>query len=358
MGPLIPYLTLPEIPLSFLRYIPILGDSINPAHPPSIKPFGTLVALGVYIGSIVAARHAKERGLDPRKMGEYIFWVVAAGFIGGHMLDAIFYHPARVARDPLYVFMLWDGLSSYGGFTGAMIGAASWRFYRRERILGYSECINSAFPLAWVFGRAGCSVVHDHPGKLSDAWYAVRYPLGEGYIGRLDLGLYECLLTIPLAVAFLILWRRKPSRPLGFYTGVMCIAYAPVRFFLDFLRVEEGTDPILGADPRYGGLTPAQWASFGLVALGIYFLSIARRGALTTSELAADGGPSVARAEDTNRAEGEAAGEAAAADEGGQRAPTRKPKRKRKVAKRETAGGAEGGGADDGRGESGEETGT
>jgi phosphatidylglycerol:prolipoprotein diacylglycerol transferase len=288
VGPLIPYISLPELKLSFLTYIPILGERIDPAHPPSIKPFGTLVALGVYIGSIIATRHARERGLDLRKMGEFIFWVVAAGFIGGHMLDAIFYHPARVERDPLYLFMLWDGLSSYGGFTGALIGAFSWRFYRGERILGYAECINSAFPLAWVFGRAGCSVVHDHPGKYSDAWFAVRYPLGEGFIGRYDLGLYECILSIPLAVAFAILWRRRPKRPLGFYTGIMCIAYAPVRFFLDFLRADEASG-VVGGDPRYGGLTPAQWASFGLLGVGVYFLSLTRRGAMTVDELAPAG---------------------------------------------------------------------
>ena len=72
MGPLIPYITLPELKLSFLTYIPILGERIDPAHPPSIKPFGTLVALGVYIGSIIATRHARERGLDLRKMGEFM----------------------------------------------------------------------------------------------------------------------------------------------------------------------------------------------------------------------------------------------------------------------------------------------
>src|SRR5262245_46299950 len=171
-------------------------------------------------------RHARELRLDTKKMNEFIFWVVAAGFIGGHVLDAIFYHPDRVARDPLYVLALWDGLSSYGGFIGAITGAVSWRFYRREKILGYCGVVNSAFPLAWVFGRAGCSVVHDHPGRLSDAWFAVRYPIstapgvpGGDFIGRFDLGLYECLLTIPLAVAFWMLWRRRTFRPLGFYTG-------------------------------------------------------------------------------------------------------------------------------------------
>ncbi|MGK4006112.1 prolipoprotein diacylglyceryl transferase family protein [Sorangium sp. So ce1036] len=289
-GPLIPYIQLPEIPLSFLEHIPLLGQLIDPAKPPSIKPFGALVALGVYIGSVVATRHARERRLDEKKMSEFIFWVVAAGFIGGHVFDALFYHPQRVARDPLYLFALWDGLSSFGGFTGALLGAAAWRYTRREKILPYCEVVNSAFPLAWVFGRAGCASVHDHPGHVSDAWFAVRYPLGDGTIGRYDLGLYECVLTIPLAIAFAVLWRRNPYRPLGFYTGVMCTAYAPVRFGLDFLRERQGT--VLGGDPRYGGLTPAQWACIGLLALGLYFLRMAARGEPSSAGVGTLGGAS------------------------------------------------------------------
>jgi phosphatidylglycerol:prolipoprotein diacylglycerol transferase len=286
VAPLIPYIEAPELPLSFLKYIPGINQLIDPAHPPSIKPFGTLVALGVWLGSVVALRHARERGLSEKKMNEFIFWVVGLGFVGAHVLDAIFYHPAHVARDPLYLFWLWEGLSSYGGFIGAVIGAFAWRARRREPILGFCEVVNSAFPLAWVFGRAGCASVHDHPGRLSDAWFAVRWTPDGGTVGRLDLGLIEMVLTIPLAVAFAILWRRKPERPLGFYTGIMCTAYAPVRFFLDFLREDES---YRGAgDPRYGGLTPAQWACFGLLALGLYFLRLWYMG---LKEPVAAGGP-------------------------------------------------------------------
>ncbi len=276
MAPLIPFIEAPEIPLSFLKYIPLVNQLINPAHPPTIKPFGTLVALGVYIGSIVAMRHARDRGLNEKKMSEFIFWVIGFGFLGGHVLDAIFYHPDRVMKDPLYLIKLWEGLSSYGGFIGAMCGGFAWRLSRKEPILGYTEVVASVFPLGWVFGRAGCASVHDHPGRLSEAWFAVQWPHGHGAIGRFDLGLIEMVLTIPLALAFWILWQKKPQRPLGFYTGIMCAAYAPVRFVLDFFRENEGD--LLGGDPRYGGLTPAQWACFGLLGVGIYFLNVWKKG--------------------------------------------------------------------------------
>ncbi|HYQ40360.1 MAG TPA: prolipoprotein diacylglyceryl transferase family protein [Polyangiaceae bacterium] len=265
-APAIPYLHIPE-----LTVIPkgLIGDF--PSIPFTIKPFGALVATGVYIGSVLATRQGRRLGLSDRVMASFIAWVVGVGFLGGHMLDVIFYYPGQVLRDPLSLIRVWEGLSSFGGFSGAIIGGFLWKWRYKADILPYADVIASSFPAAWVFGRTGCSVAHDHPGLPSDAWFAVQYPGG----GRFDLGLYEMLLTIPLALAFL--WLRKKPRPWGFYVGAITIAYAPVRFALDFLRVAEPIAEsgglVAAVDPRYAGLTPAQWACFGLLAVGVYFFA-------------------------------------------------------------------------------------
>ncbi|MFO0551910.1 MAG: prolipoprotein diacylglyceryl transferase family protein [Polyangiaceae bacterium] len=274
-GPQIPYVKIPEIPLG-------LPDPFN-----SIKPFGLLVATGVYLGSQLALRRAKQRRLDVAKMNTFIFYVVGIGFIGAHVFDALFYTPERLKADPLYIFKLHMGLSSYGGFIGAMSGALIYKYVKKDHVLPYVDTVCSAFPFAWVFGRAGCASVHDHLGKKTESWLGVqslnprvRSPTEWGFIwdagqtvGQFDLGLIEMVLTIPLATAFFILWRQKP-RAWGFYAGWQCILYAPVRFILDFFRVEPGG--VHEADPRYGGLTPAQWACFGLVAIGVLILRMSR----------------------------------------------------------------------------------
>jgi len=265
-APAIPYLHIPELTL-----IPKGTFGGFPSVPFSIKPFGALVATGVYLGSVLATRQGRRLGLHDRVMTSFIAWVVGIGFLGGHMLDVIFYYPGQVLEDPLSLFRIWEGLSSFGGFCGAIIGGFAWRLRYKADILPYADVIASSFPAAWVFGRAGCSVAHDHPGLPSDAWFAVQYPGG----GRFDLGLYEMLLTIPLALAFL--WLRKKPRPWGFYVGAITIAYAPVRFALDFLRVAEPIGEsgglVAAVDPRYAGLTPAQWACFGLLSVGVYFFA-------------------------------------------------------------------------------------
>jgi phosphatidylglycerol:prolipoprotein diacylglycerol transferase len=257
LEPLIPYVHIPDLTIIPQDY---LGKGV-PSVPLSLKPFGTLVAIGVYLGAFLAVRQGKRQGLDEKVLMSFIIWVVGAGFVGGHVLDTVFYFPERIAQDPLSLVKLWEGLSSFGGFIGATVGVFLWKWRHRASVLTYADVVASAFPVGWVFGRSGCSVAHDHPGIHSDLWFAVRYPDG----GRFDLGLYEMLLTIPLAVTFLVL-ARKP-RPPGFFIGVMSLAYAPTRFALDFLRVRG----IESADARYFGLTPAQWACSALLVGGVYF---------------------------------------------------------------------------------------
>lgn len=262
-APLFPYITLSELVL-----VPARALGSFPAAPISIKPFGALVATGVYLGAYLTIRRARRIGLDERAMTSFIAWVVGVGFVGGHVLDELFYYPQRLLADPLSLFKLWDGLSSFGGFTGAFIGMLIWRSRYGVPVLPYADNVMSMLPVGWAFGRAGCSTAHDHPGLLSESLLAVRYPGGS----RFDLGLLELLLTIPLALAFLYLAKRP--RPWGFFSALACIIYAPLRFALDFLREHENVPgDVHGAiDPRYFYLTPAQWECFALLGFGIFLL--------------------------------------------------------------------------------------
>jgi phosphatidylglycerol:prolipoprotein diacylglycerol transferase len=296
---MIPYIHVPDLP--------ILGLTLH--------PFGLLVATGVIVGTALATRRARRRGFDLDKLNSFITWMLVAGFIGGHVLDEIFYHPSEILKRPWSLLYLWEGLSSFGGFTGALIGIVLWKyfeakpgfsfgpfsissFHRRQRpqpILPFADLILSVFPVAWIFGRSGCSVVHDHPGMRTgfDATLAVTYPTASasanfdlarlphaslgpitfihGSYPRYDLGTLELLFTIVLAGLLALTWGRKLAT--GTYAVVTSLAYAPVRFAMDFLRIRD----LDGADPRYGGLTPAQWECFALFVFGLFMFWYVRR---------------------------------------------------------------------------------
>jgi phosphatidylglycerol:prolipoprotein diacylglycerol transferase len=240
--PVIPYFDQPRLTLG----------------PISIHAFGVLVAAAVLAGYRVFRWQLATRGLD-RQTGESLFsYIVLGGFVGAHLVDRLVYFPDRTWQDPWSLVRFWDGLSSFGGFLGAIAGA--WIFKRRRQDLDfwpYLDSVAFAFPFGWLFGRLGCFLAYDHPGAPT------RFLLGQRYVDgviRHNLGLEEAIFTMVLCPVFLL--SRRP-RPGGFHVGLLALLYAPFRFALDFLRL---------VDVRYAGLTPGQWGALALLVVGAMIL--------------------------------------------------------------------------------------
>lgn len=246
--------------------LPLLED-----HP--IEPFGSLVALGVVLGSLVTLWRARCAGIPTSVMMDAIAHTVFTGFVVSHLFDALFYFPQQFAADPLRILRLGNGLSALGGFFGSLIGAWIWKLRRGHSIILVTDHIAFGFPLGFGIGRVACFLVHDHPGVVTTFPLAVAdYPVGRPpFLPRHDLGLYEAIFTLALMAFFLALGTR-PRRP-GLFLGLLPTSYAPVRFFLDFLR--EGPDA--GGDVRYLGFTPGQYGAVLLLALGVGVLVFIHR---------------------------------------------------------------------------------
>lgn len=226
--------------------------------------FGFLVAIGVLLGHWVIVRRAHQLGLRPMSVVDgFTLTIYVAGFVAGHMLDTIFYHPEVLREGLSELFMIHHGLSSFGGIIGSVLGGTLYIVWRRLPRWVFADLATYTFPFGWLLGRAGCAVVHDHPGRLSSSALAVRFPDGA----RFDLGLIEFALT-PLLIALVVAVSRKTRRP-GMIAGSLAVAYPLMRFPLDFLRA---TDLGPDSDPRYAGLTPAQWACFAFMAFGVWIL--------------------------------------------------------------------------------------
>jgi hypothetical protein len=167
--------------------------------------------------------------------------------------------------------MIWAGFSSYGGFLGAVIGSVVFfKWIRPRPYFVHADVIMFAFPFAWIFGRLGCFLAKDHIGSKTSFFLGQAMKMrqdGREFVEvRHNLGLYEALYTIGIAAAFYL--ADKKQRHPGFYLVLWCVLYAPVRFFLDFLR---NTD-LATADVRWAGLTPAQWGSGLMFLAGLMVL--------------------------------------------------------------------------------------
>lgn len=263
--------------------LPVIGNL-------PIDPWATLVCLAFIVGMEVARARALRLGLEVRDIVDASVFIVASGFLMGHIVTVVAYHPERLREDGIMAILrVWEGFSSYGGFLGAILGAITFFTWIRPRpFFRYADVIAYGFPFGYFFGRVGCGVVHDHIGRLTTFPLAMEFPKGHYAEGiRHELGLYEAAYLVLLSIVFYIVGQK--DRAPGTFMALFAILYTPARFGMEFLR----NDDLQFQDARYAGLTPAQWGSFVLFALGVFSLRQARSG--TFHPWPMDGGPDQAR---------------------------------------------------------------
>ena len=243
-----------------------LPYSIGPIH-----PFGVLVGIGVALGFRLAMGRARVLGLDLERFERHVFWTVAIGFVASHVLDTIFYHPEVLLSRPWELLLIYQGLSSFGGFFGGVVAFVVYARRHRVDLWRSADAIAFGLPVGWFFGRMGCASIHDHPGARSTSALAVNWPGGP----RFDLGLLE-LMLVPLLIVAVLVVAQRTKRP-GALITTLALLYPPIRFPLDFLRASAAD----GGDVRYFGWTPGQYASAGLFLVGLWLL---RRTLRDTSE--------------------------------------------------------------------------
>lgn len=242
--------------------------------PLDLHPFGILVAIGVVLGAHLMRVWGEKRGLEDRHIQGLVWYCVGFGFVGAHVFDVLAYQPGKLSEDPLLLFKLWQGISSFGGFIGGAFGFAVYVKRHKLPVGRYADAAMVAFVPGFTFGRMGCTVAHDHIGAPSDGFFlATDYPIEaiQKYGWNIEpglhhnLGFYELLFMLVLC-AILFAVSRWDNRPAGFMAMLIGTLYAPVRFVMEFLRVNPE------ADPRYLGLTFAQWMSVILFLFGVAVL--------------------------------------------------------------------------------------
>ena len=182
--------------------------------PFTVRAFGVLAAVAVVAGCWSVVRRGYRTGISLDEMFRFWLWTFGAAVTG-----ALVYMPG--------------GISAFGALSGGLLGAVAWclighlswpETLRRLDLAAYS------IPFAWMFGRLGCALAHDHRGIAAANWLTVRFPEGPRY----DLGLLEFLWLAGMAILFRLLDGRP--RPAGFYLGLLGVLYGACRVGLDTLR--------------------------------------------------------------------------------------------------------------------------
>ncbi len=230
--------------------------------PVRIYVWGLFVALGLVVAVGAALRVTAKQGVDKEKIFDLSIWIIFWGLIGSRALYVVS-EWQYFAQQPFQAFAVWNGGMS---LTGGILGGVGYLWYAlrddKKLFLQYLEIVALVCPVGMMIGRVGCFCIYDHPGKSTDLPWGQEYSDG---VVRHNHGLYLSIHAGIIALIFWWLYKRNTKRVPGFYISLFLLLYAAPRFFLDFWRATDLT----GSDPRWYGLTIAQYVSLVMIAAGI-----------------------------------------------------------------------------------------
>lgn len=248
-----------------------------------IRSYGLMLAIAFLVGTWLALRECRRRGLDEDRMVTVILIALVAGVLGARMLY-VFEHVAEFRREWGSVLALWQGgLTLYGGVVaGTLAGLVA------ARRLGLpmwetADVLTPPIALGTMFGRVGCFLNGCCYGRPTTLPWGVEFP-SDSFAG-LEFGnatlhpsqLYFAFAGLVLFALTSVLQRRL--RPPGTLFWLFILLFALIRVPLDLTRAY-ASDAIL---MRIAGVpvTESQITSVAIALFALLMLLRLRRAGVT-----------------------------------------------------------------------------
>jgi phosphatidylglycerol---prolipoprotein diacylglyceryl transferase len=231
-----------------------------------------MAALGLIVGLWVVFRLARQQGLDPDKMWNLGALAILSGIIGAKLL-MILVDLNHYLHHLDELFSVNTLLQSGGVFSGGLLLAivVCWWYVRKEGIpfLRAADVFAPGIAIGHALGRIGCFAAGCCYGRQTTVPWAVTFtnPLAQQLVGTpLNVPLHPTQLyefVAEVANFALLYWLVKRKRFEGQVIGLYMFLYGIERYFIEFLRGDEGRGDVLN-----GMMSGTQLIAIGLVIGG------------------------------------------------------------------------------------------
>ena len=207
-----------------------------------INTYGVFLALAFLLAIMVTVRLGTRDGLPRERIYDLCLWMLLSSLVGSKLL-MLFTEPEY--RDHPAQLISLDFLRSGGVFYGGLLGAvvAGWFLMRRYKLPWWktADACAPGIALGNVLGRQGCFSAGCCWGKPTSLPWGVKFTQLGHEITGVPTGvalhptqLYE---SFAMLIVFLfLLWLHRHRRFSGQVILAYGIAYAVIRFALEFLR--------------------------------------------------------------------------------------------------------------------------
>lgn len=209
-----------------------------------IHSYGFFIALGYISALVLGRRLAARQGLDPAPFMDLAFAAIASGVVGARALFVITAW-SHFKSHPLEILDLWSGgLVFYGGFVLAALVCVGFGAWKKLPLWRSTDIVLTGVALAHGFGRIGCFAAGCCHGSICALPWAISLrsevvaPALRGQPLH-PVQLYEAAALFAMAWLMSRALNRRKLRA-GIVSGFYLSGYASIRFFLEYLRGDEG----------------------------------------------------------------------------------------------------------------------
>lgn len=251
---------------------PIVDPVALSIGPLEIRWYGIAYVAGILLGRLYLISISK-RYPNPdwpiNLMDDLLLWLMAGVMIGGRLGYVLFYEPLKYFKNPLEIFMIWEGgMAFHGGLCGVIVAVVLYTRYNHLSVLRVLDLLAVGTPIGLFFGRIANFINGELYGRVTDKTWGIVFPHVD-LLPRHPSQLYEALLEgIVLFVVLRIAVMRLEIRTTpGRLTGLFGLGYGLSRTLVETVR-----EPDLNIGYLVGGTTWGQWLSLPLVIGGLYLL--------------------------------------------------------------------------------------
>lgn len=224
-----------------------------------IRWYGLLIASAVLIGTILALKEAKRKGVKEETLIDMLLFAVPAAIIGARAYYVIFMWDYYSQNPSQILNIRGGGLAIHGVIIAGALVAIIFAKVRKESFWTLADIVAPSLILGQAIGRWGNFANQEAHGGPTDLPWGI---IVDG-VKVHPTFLYESMWNL-LVFGFLLWYRRKKATVEGEIFVLYLMLYSVGRFFIEGLR----TDSLM-----LGPFRVAQIISLAIIALSGAYLT-------------------------------------------------------------------------------------